>query len=168
MLKHLALGLCALVITACGYKPLYQQQASALRDVSIGEIRLNDIELNVGERRMAQLLRQELALVLPRTGGTYQLNVVVDEKSSSLAQRRDATDVRRKLALKGVVSLQNAAGDEVWGKTLSANAAYNVEDSPFGTDAGRDYARTTVAHNMAQEIIHELARAFKTNAVEAK
>lgn len=167
MRKFFLTACVALTLAACGYKPLYQEQASALREVSIGTIRMNDVVRNVGERRAAQHVRQQLALTLPQSGGIYRLDMVLEEIGTSLAQRRDATDVRRQLVLEARINMVNAEGESVWTYTSSAKSAYNVEDSPFGADAGRDYARETAARNLAQEVIHELARALKTNAVEA-
>lgn len=152
------LVLTAIFLGGCfGYTPLYQQLDDAGMEVALGEIRMDRVERNVGERRAAQLLRRKLSQTYPADSVPYTMNILLKENEASLAVQRDATDVRLELILDAELRLNNEAGDQVLRADIQTAAAYNVEDSPYGTQAGRDRALEAAVAAMAGEIRHRLS-----------
>lgn len=154
MKRTLSLFGVILLLSACsGYTPLYQITQNATQSVSVGPIKMRDIEINVGQRRVAQIVRQKLLQSFPHSDGEYSIHLTVEEETSSLAVRRDATESRLRLSLAAFLTLQNTKGDVVFKRDFTVSSAYNVEDSPFGTDAGRDHARLSASAMLVDEVI---------------
>lgn len=157
MKKTLLLSTVALLV-ACGYKPLYQAGDDNMRSVVVEDVRMLDPDYAAGERRVAQIVWQQLKQSFPAKQGKHYLEVAIEEEEISLAVRRDATDLRRELQLRARIWLRDADGKEVLYVGEITKVPYNVEDSPFGTDAGRDYARQAGATELAREIQLDVAR----------
>jgi LPS-assembly lipoprotein len=146
-------------LAACGYKPIYRAlDGQGLADVSIRQVAMTTGQRAAGERRVAQLVNQRLMRRF--SGGEnarYKMDVSIEEVLSTIAVRRDATDQRYALLLNGRVFLYR--GDElVMDVILTTNAPYNVEDSPYGTESGRDRARQSAANTLADEILLRVTR----------
>lgn len=164
MKKFLPLALTAFTLTACmGYQPLYApvtaqtaEGTQVSRQVSIGSVNMQTVERNVAGRRIAQLLKQKLEQNFPATNGDITLSVSIEEQTRTLAVRRDAVDQRLELRLISILEFTNASGQIAQRTRASATAAYNVEDSPFGTDAGKDRARRAATDRLAEEITQKV------------
>jgi hypothetical protein len=152
------LALLALTLAGCGYRPLYAEIGHLGNQLRLGEVRMDVTERNVGERRPAQLVATSLKRRLPATLGTaYVLNVVIEESQQTLAVRRDATDQRLGLNLLAKISISTPDGAVVYTGEANTTSAYNVEQTPYGTDAGKDRARQSAAANLSDEIVRKVA-----------
>ncbi len=146
-----------------GYKPLYEQASAARTEqVQLGVVEMTELEEGVGARRAAQQVRQELLRVFPLQGGDYTLNIAIRERVGTLAVRRDATDQRLELRLRGQVRLENAAGERLLVFSASTEAAYNVGTSPYATDAGKVQARRTASRALSEEVALRVRRYLAT------
>lgn len=151
----LLLGVIAVVMTGCfGYAPLYSLQGEQLNQVQVGEVTMREITRNVGSRRVAQLVAQQLEQTFSGAGD-YVLTVSIEETTRALAVRRDAVEQRLELNLSSVITLEKE-GNSVLRTSAGAASSYNVEDSPFGTDAGRDRARQAAAERLSEEIVEKI------------
>lgn len=138
----------SLALTGClGYKPLYQTNLN----VTLTKVVTIDAEKNVGERRAAQIIRQELTRRFPSTSGD-QLYIEVEREIGSLAVREDATIERAQLTLNAYVRLTHPDGTVLWQTNIATSSSYNVETSPLSTDVGRTYASETAAVSLADAI----------------
>ncbi|MBI1363800.1 MAG: hypothetical protein GC134_07420 [Proteobacteria bacterium] len=160
-MRKALLALCAtLLLTACaGYSPLYKSlEGDGLADVYVRHIAMQQVKRAAGERRVAQLMTQRLMRRF--SGGPeapYALEISVEEVLSTIAVRRDATDQRYNLQLNGRVYLFKD-GEKVLDEILSTSAAYNVEDSPYSTESGRDRARQSASNTLSDEVLLRVSR----------
>ena len=162
------LGLSAAVtLVSCGYTPLYAPGAGATTapaKVQIGEVTMQQNTKNIGQRRAAQTVAQELKLSFPNAGADMDtVTVYIQEQTSTLAVQRTAAIQRAEIRLSGVVALANANGDKLLETKLTSGAPYNVEDTPYSTETGKTYARTTAANNLAAEITRRLYLYYSTH-----
>jgi hypothetical protein len=157
----------AALLAACGYTPLYlpgegAAQASAYVQIAVVEMELP--ERNVGQRRVAQTVNQQLKLDFPATGPEMDTATVnIKESTSTLAVQRSAAIQRGQINLEGTLTLTNPKGDRLLRTTLATSAPYNVENTPYSTESGKTYARTTAARNLADEISRRLYLYYRTH-----
>ncbi len=162
ILVVLAAGVGALLGACAGYTPLYLETARQDAAVEVGEVRMDEAEINVGERRPAQLVYRRMKQAFPgrETAPPHVLDITIREDISTLAVRRDASDQRLQLNLTADVTLSDTEGKQVFQAAITRSAAYNVESSPFGTDSGKDRARNSAADALSDEIIQRIALYF--------
>ncbi len=143
--------LCAL--SACaGYKPLYGQVDQTR--IAPGEIRMQITQRDIGERRVAQQVYQQLlrAFTTP-ANAKYLINAVIEETQGTLSVQRDATIQRASVNLEADVTLVNQqTNSPVHTFNLTATSAYNTEDNPFATESGRMFAREAAAQTLADDL----------------
>ncbi|MDD9912394.1 MAG: hypothetical protein OXR68_04195 [Alphaproteobacteria bacterium] len=141
-----------LFLASCGgYTALYQPEQET--QVTVGTIQMESAARNVGERRVAQRVNQRLRRMFTGTDQAYRLDVNIDESTSTLAVRRDATVARAQLSLDGDINLyQTDKADPVFSTTVTASAAYNSENTPYSTESGKTFARQQAADALADEI----------------
>ena len=160
------LALTATVLGSCGYTPLYAPTAGAgqlAARAQLGNISMDQVEKNVGQRRVAQTVYQQLAQTFPQQlpqGDT--IDVTIHEGTSTLAVQATAAIQRAQIDLTGTLTLTNANGQQVFNTNVTASAAYNVERTPFSTESGKTFARLTAAKNLADEITRRLALYYRT------
>lgn len=160
-----------LLFSACGYTPLYapgEGAATASARAQIGDVSMAHVEYNVGERRVAQTVSQRLQLAFPNQGADMDtVTVRITEETSTLAVEQTATIQRAQINLKGEAEIHSAEGKTLLKATVNTSAAYNVESTPYGTEAGKTSARLTAARNLADEITRRLALFYRTHPAPA-
>lgn len=156
-----------LLLSACGYTPLYapsEGAATAASHAQIGDVSMAHVEYNVGERRVAQTVSQRLQLAFPNQSADMDTVIVrITEDTSTLAVQQTATVQRAQINLKGEVEIQAPEGQTLLKATVRTSASYNVESTPYGTEAGKTSARLTAARNLADEITRRLALFYRTH-----
>jgi hypothetical protein len=162
------LGLAAATtLASCGYTPLYAPASgggTAASKVQIGTVEVAQTTKNLGQRRTAQTVEQELKLSFPNSGTEMDTaTIFVQETASTLAIERTAIVQREQLDLTGELTLTNANGEPLLKTALYTSAPYNVEDSPYSTETGKSFARTTAARNLATEISRRLYLYYSTH-----
>jgi LPS-assembly lipoprotein len=147
-----------LLLTACGYTPLYAPPTGGqgLAPIQVGTVAMARVEIQPGQRLVAQEVAQRLQQAFPHTQGTT-LNVEIAETTTALALERTATVRRAEITLTGTVRLLGATGQEALRVSLSAVAPYNVENNPFSTESGKSFARQIAARNLADSIVRRVA-----------
>lgn len=158
---------CAVLVASCGYSPLYAPQAgasSASHLMQVGAVTVDLETRNVGERRVAQTVAQQLKLDFPHAGADMDmLTVSIDEQTTTLAVQRTAAIQRAEIHLIGHINLQDANGKTLLATSLSTSAPYNVENTPLSTETGRTYSRQTAARNLASEISRRIYLYYSTH-----
>ncbi len=167
-MKYLPFSL-TLAVAACSYTPLYAPvdgQTIATR-VQVGEVRMTKFDdLNVGQRRVAQVMSQKLRQSFKGPVEADVLTVGIKEESSALALRRTALVEREQLNLTATATLTSPDGKQIFTTDIATNTAYNVETTPYATESGKTFARLTAARNAADEIVRRIGlyyRSQKTN-----
>ena len=148
-------------ISACAsYQPLLSVVSNG---VYVAEVKMANPNKNVGERRIAQAVRQNLLKSFPVTNHqNYVLTVSIEETETTLAIEQDATAERLRLLLNAVVLLKQR-DNKILSTDLSADAAFNVEDTPFSTESGRTFAREAAARTLSQVITQEVTLAVRAH-----
>lgn len=129
---------------------------------------MNRTAYNVGERRVAQTVSQRLQLAFPGQGaGMDTVEVYITEDTSTLAVEQTAAVQRAQINLTGDVVIASPEGKNLLKATVATAAAYNVESTPYGTEAGKTSARLSAARNLADEITRRLALFYRTHPAQA-
>ena len=148
---------CAITLTGCfGYSTMYTVDRVDFSGISVEEVRVVTEEKRAGSRRVAQHVSQKLRDMFTG-GGRYTLNVFIKEEESAVAVRRDAIESRLQLVLTAQMYLVDDAGETVLHTEVSSQSPYNVEETPYATDAGRLRARFAAADMMAEDVIHRIS-----------
>ena len=166
MKKTTALLAAALLSACAGYTPLYTpvNGEHLAQKVQVGDVYMTLLaEKNVGERRVAQVVGQELRQDFGNSGADMDtLRVGIREDSSRRALRRTALVEREQLTLTGQVDIYDAQGKHIFQTSVGTSTAYNVQNTPYGTESGKTYARLTAARNLADEIARRVALFYRT------
>ncbi|HEX2859174.1 MAG TPA: hypothetical protein VHP58_03135 [Alphaproteobacteria bacterium] len=153
--------LLALSLTACGYTPLYAPMAggaASAHKVQVGTVEMGGSKLLPGERRPAQRIAQKLRLDFPDQAATLDLlDVNIHEQTATLAVEKTATTSRAEIIMQATLTLTNPEGKVLLRTQVSASSAYNVEESPYSTEASKNFSRLTAADNIAAEISRRIA-----------
>lgn len=159
-IKNFLLGVLALTVSGCaGYTALYQTDAP----VTLGDITVLEIQKNVGERRTAQIMHQELSRRFPNKTGD-RLDIQLERSIGTLAVRDDATVERSEYTLRANATLTDVDGKVFWSDSLNIGAAFSVEDNPLSTDVGKDYAAETAAISLSNEVARRVYDAYRNQA----
>jgi len=157
MIKKILL-VSALVLSACGYTAVYEKTAHQMQQVYIGKVQVAMNDRLPGERRVAQLVNRRLSQVFTGVeGDPYTLNLSMEEGRRTLAVLRDSTEDRFEVALSGRVDLVDSKGVTVFTKNVVSSAPYNVESSPYSTEAGKDRARQSAAESLTTDVIQSIS-----------
>lgn len=147
--------LSTLVLSACGYNSVYQKTSGFMHQVSVGEVVVAQNKKLPGERRIAQLIHRQLSQVFNANSQDtlYTLNIHLEEDRRTLAVLRDATEDRFEVTVEADIELLDDNGKVVFTKNIYSSAPYNVESSPYSTEAGKDRARQSAAETLSTEVL---------------
>lgn len=144
-----------LLAGCAGYSPLYAPQTKG-EAVQIGTVAMAEVEVQPGQRLVAQEVNQRLLQSFPGNTGAVA-DITIQEVATTLAMRRTAAIERVQLTLTATLKVRDEEGAEKLNTTLTSTAAYNVENTPFSTESGKAYARQIAARNLADSIARRLA-----------
>lgn len=164
-LASAALLCTGLMLTACGFQPVYSEQrnasAAALASIEISQI---------GDRRgqvLRTLLRTRLSPKGPTGRALYRLTVKLTESKAELALRKDESATRANLTLTAAFVLERLPPYPpgiARGNSISTNS-YNVLDSDYATLSAENDARNRALRTLAEEIRLRVATAINNPAM---
>ena len=146
-----------LLLTACGFQPLYGTGRDADASAQLAEVKIE----RIAERR-GQILRNELLDRMNPRGEparpSYRLAIDTAESLQGLGIREDDTATLARLTLTANFSLFDAATQEslLSGSATSINS-YNISTSEFATDSAEADARRRGARDLAEDITARVA-----------
>jgi hypothetical protein len=172
----LCVPLVAGILASCGYTPLYAPSMGAesiANRLQVGMVEMNEVKRNVGERRMAQTVSQELKLQYPNTNTAMDstmdtLTVSIEETTDTLAVQTTAAVRRAQITLEGTMVIQSPNGKPKLKTKVSTSTSYNVLSTPYGTESGKTFARLTAARNLADEISRRVVLYYRTEGHSAQ
>lgn len=152
-----ALLIFSLFLVGCtGYQPLYKKVEGG--KISVNRVYMTANAQNLGTRRPAQIVEQELARHYPDgDGGQYMFEVALKEEYDTLAVRRDATDQRKQFRLSGTITFYDEQRRPVHTSVITKYSPYNVDDKPFSTETSLMSAREVTARAFADEVVRRVA-----------
>jgi LPS-assembly lipoprotein len=156
MMRLFALAL-ALVLSACGLKPMYAGGASGT--VAQG---LAGIEVSPIEGKNGWLMRNALIdrLGAKPAGGSarYRLDVRLDDKLEGLGLLSDDTIARERRTLRARYQLVDlATGEIVLDATAGSDAGIDVVSSEYATIAAENTALENLTKQVADRIVSRIA-----------
>lgn len=147
----------ALLLSACGLKPMYSGGATG--NVAQG---LSGIEVSPIEGKSGWLMRNALVdrLGAGKTGGgaQYRLDVRLDDKLEGLGLLSDDTVARERRTLRARYQLVDlSSGEIVLDATAGSDAGIDVVSSKYATIAAENTALENLTRQVADRIVTRLA-----------
>ena len=160
LMRHPALRILSLsgllMLSACGFAPLYAQQGLTMK--------LSQIALDVPQTRTGYFLEQGLKNGLaidPSQPAIYSLKVTMKESHYSIGFRVNDTSTRSEITNVVSYALKDIKTDKVLlQKTFTDTVTYDTSSSPFTGVVSQQDAQKRVAASSAQKIETELAVYF--------
>jgi LPS-assembly lipoprotein len=158
-----AIALSPLLVSGCGFKPLYGKNSASHGPSAMAQFAA--IEIPPLADRTGQQMRNLLIDEMHPQGadGTflYRLNVVIREADVNLGLQQNSTSTRGQVRL----TVQYFLIDKTSGKTLltetvRTSTGYNILINQFSSVISADDARTQGLQTLAEEIADHLALYF--------
>lgn len=146
--------LLALLLPACGLRPLYAGGGSGTVANALGEIEVAAVE-GKGGWLVANALRDRFA-----ASGTprYRLDVRLDDQIAGLGVRRDDSVARERRTLRARYQLVDLAdGSVLLDATAGSDAGIDVVGSEYATIAAENTALERLAGLVADQIVGRVA-----------
>ncbi|MBL4741098.1 MAG: hypothetical protein JKY12_08875 [Sneathiella sp.] len=158
LFKSLSTLALLLLVTACGFQPLYGEQTSN-RQVTT---KLAATYVMPIDGRVGQIVRNELLDRVSPKGipaqSKYRLRVKLSERKQGLAIDTDDSTNRYNLTIYAKYSLLDSTGKEIiYRGTAQSIASYNVVSSDFANLSAEINARKRSALVVAEEIHRQLS-----------
>lgn len=158
--------LCCLLLTACGFHPLYQSPYE-FSNVSY------PIKIETIADRQGQILRNHLLDILtpegPPAKPQYTLVTKIKNGVVDTGLRRDETAVRKKVVTSATIQLKDCKNRVVYSHTVSATNSYSILSENYYADAvAIDYARDQALREIAEKIKMLISTYFDTECENRK
>ena len=147
--------LSAVVLSACGFTPMYA-------DPAVGSP-LRRIAVSTQDDRLGYRLREQLEDALAWDRGStplYRLTTRVEQNRRSLGRRIDDTATRYELTVKATWTLTPAAGGEPVSGTETVTTTYAAADQPYAAIAAQQDGEERAAAELARLIRLDLMQAL--------
>ena len=152
----------ALLLTACGFHPLYEthdgRRTVEPQLASVNVMSIADVP--------GQEMRNQILDMMPPTAPNprYQLRINLNESSLGISIARDATVTRQQLRNNLHVELFDSKMQKiVWKSDMAATSGYNVLASELSNLIGEEDARKRNVDDLAQRVVEQLALYFERN-----
>ena len=161
MRRFILIGLVALVLPACGFKPMYGQNAESPAVLQ----KLRAVSIDTIDDRLGQLVRNAIVDRVTPGGASanplFLLKVNVIEEREDVGIRQDASITRANFRLSAQFSLVEINTDTVLitGTTWS-QTAFDVVQQDFSTVTAELDAQQRLAEEIADEITTRMAVYF--------
>jgi len=157
LFKSTCLVFALLVLSGCGFQPLYGKSSDANTISKISEIKINPIKDRLGQ----QLHNYLLTALNPRGAPgnpLYLLEVLLTESKASLAVRKSAFATRANLQVTASFRLiPTKKGRPVFSGNSAITVSYNILNSDFATLSAEKDARNRAVREIAEDIRIQLA-----------
>lgn len=154
----------ALLLSACGFSPMYGTMSQ--NNNAAAESKLNTIDIDIIPNREGQFLRNELMDRFYRSGipasPAYILKIKeINEAVSNFDITIESEATRRQLRLTTNMELTDSkTGEAVLKRSLQAITSHNVLESEFSTIVTEQSAREAALNDLARQIELQLTLYF--------
>jgi len=157
-MKALTFTLLLLVLSGCGFRPLYESQGSA----EAMRVQLYGVEVAPMPDRLGQVMRNRLLEWLDKSASpTHRLEVTLDSSEEVFGIRPDESAAQEQVTLIASVRLVDLNTDEaVWEQSLRGRTSYDLVLSDFSNVMQREDANRRLALDLASQIHSRLALYF--------
>ena len=140
-------GAAALILSGCGFRPLYGTNSIAASPAvlnAMAQMRIRPIADRSGQR-LRQILNEQIHTNGPAEKSLYDLDVLLNKQIVELGVRPDSTTSRANLIMNATYSVYEG-GTRLFGDTSQAIVSYNILDDQFATVASQaDDIKTRIA-----------------------
>lgn len=161
-MKNVHFLILTLILAACGFTPMYGQGGHG--DAPAG---LDQVDIAIIPDAEGVYLRNALIDSFYRDGypsnPAYNLRIDdIDETITNLDITIESEATRKQIKLRTIMTLiNNATGQAVISRNLTALTSYNVLGSQFTTRVSEDDAREAALNDLARQIETQVALYFK-------
>lgn len=162
---RMLLAVCCLSLPACGFKPLYGNNAAGASETAVS----SGVEIaNIPDReglRLRNLLIDRMYLKGRPADAPYLLTVTpLKTALTNLGIRKDATSTRAMLQVSATVRLTDRATNAVvLEREVRSVGGYNQLDNQFATLVSRESVSDHMLEEMSDSIVTEVALYFTRN-----
>ena len=157
MMRLLVLA-CALMLSACGLKPMYAGGASGTVAQGLAGIEVSPIEGKAGWLMRNALIDRLGASHAMNGKGRYRLDVRLDDRLEGLGLLSDDTIARERRTLRARYQLVDlATGEIILDATAGSDAGIDVVSSEYATIAAENTALENLTKQVADRIVTRLA-----------
>lgn len=149
--KFLTLTAAPLVLSACGFTPIYSDGSAA--EQMHGRIALGSFDGLEGFQ-MSEQLESRLGSA---TAATHRLDVALSADSVGIAITQDGSITRYNLSGTAVFTVTQLGGGIVFQDSVTAFTAYNATASAYATRIAEQDANRRMAVTIADKIVTRLA-----------
>jgi len=155
--------LAGMLLTGCGFSPVYRQDSSSSVRQYLAQIEVAPI---AGHRGLQ--LRNRLNEKIPRKGVVdvprFRLSVVLESSTEAVLIQLDNTATRQNLRMKASFSLTDlSSGATIFKGNCVSVGSYNVVNTEFATIAAEDNAAERATREIGEEIFDLLMVHFNRN-----
>ncbi|MDH3242476.1 MAG: LPS assembly lipoprotein LptE [Alphaproteobacteria bacterium] len=141
----------------CGFQPLYGEQANAVSEQALAEVRISPLRDRVG-----QLLHIRLSKNMhprgPARVAKWDLGIQLISRTEQLGIRKDETATRANLVLEAKFALRDVGtGKPAFQGRSVITISYNILESRFGTVASRSDAERRATRELGDNIKNRVA-----------
>lgn len=156
-MSRIAVVLFALLLSACGLKPLYGGGAQGAAGQLLGSVEVPAIAGKAGWLMRDSLVRRLGAV--PDGQKRYRLDVELDDQITGFGVRRDDVVTRERRSLRARYKLVDLASDTVvLDATAGSDAGIDVVSSEYATVAAENTALERLSDIVADQIVARLAQ----------
>ncbi len=161
-LAPLCLLCAALVLSACGYRPLFgQNNVSTQTLTNLASIRVTSIADRVGQM-LHSALTHRLSPKAHQAQQRFTLHVTLNESLATLAVERDASATRTNLTLTAYYKLiRSGDGKPMTSGSVRTVSSYNILASDFATLTAQNDSRSRAVEDLAETLRLRLAIYFQ-------
>ena len=156
-MSRFAVLLFALLLSACGLKPLYSGGSQGAAGQLLGAVEVSAIPGKAGWLMRDSLLRRFGAVAEGHK--RYRLDVELDDQITGFGVRRDDVVTRERRTLRARYKLVDLASDTVLiDATAGSDAGIDVVSSEYATVAAENTALERLSDIVADQIVARLAQ----------
>jgi len=156
-MSRFAVLLFALLLSACGLKPLYSGGSQGAAGQLLGAVEVSAIPGKAGWLMRDSLLRRFGAVAEGQK--RYRLDVELDDQITGFGVRRDDVVTRERRTLRARYKLVDLASDTVlMDATAGSDAGIDVVSSEYATVAAENTALERLSDIVADQIVARLAQ----------
>jgi len=163
-----AAGAAGLLVSGCGFRPLYGSKSLGSVDIELARIKINVISERAGQQLHNYLLDR-----LNRKGRPekplYLLSVNLEVETERQAFEPDRTATRAKLVFMATFGLRDIASEQVlltsWARSVNS---YNIVTSAIATRSAELDALDRAARETSDKIRAQLALYFQQRAAKTE
>jgi LPS-assembly lipoprotein len=151
----------AVVVSACGFRPLYGSRGVAARPevlTALAETRIRPIPERAGQR-LRQILNEKLHSNGPAERARYDLDVTLTKQIIELGVRPDSTTSRANLVMSARLALYDGAA-QAFADATQAIVSYNILDDQFASVSSQADAEDRALKQLGDDIKTRLAVYF--------